>query len=449
MQSVGERQPRACGSAARAAALAGRWSTPSLACLGLVAVWRPKTRCVSAIQPKALACWPGAGDRLVHYRFEPDHYHRHRTACHLARIVDLVGHRLGVGAIWPAVTQPGEGTRVRRAGKTPPFRGPEGELLRGSIAEVKYLRIGGIDQWVMIRGRSTANPLLVVLHGGPGMSEMRFLRQFNAPIEDDFTVVYWDQRGTAKSFSSKIPRSSMTVERFVADLDELVEIVRARLGQEKVAIFGHSWGSLLGTLYAARFPEKVSLYIGGAQIADAAAAEAAAYALAVAAAKSRADRKALKTLRRIGPPPYDGKAVMTERTTMQRLDGQLSPRTVWGMLRVLFSGESSLLDAPAFYRGFRFSLDAMWAETSALDLRKLVPRLDMPVFFFLGRNDHWVPPETTVPYFEALQAPSKTLVWFEKSGHEMFVDEPGRFNEVMRSVVRPVLGARAVADVPG
>jgi pimeloyl-ACP methyl ester carboxylesterase len=310
---------------------------------------------------------------------------------------------------------------------------------------VSYLPIGGIDQWVMMRGRTIANPPLVVLHGGPGMSEMRFLRHYAARLEDDFTVIHWDQRGTAKSFSSKIPKSSMTVEQFLADLDELVEVVSSRLGHEKVAIFGHSWGSLLGTLYAARFPEKVSVYIGGAQIADAVAAEAASYALAVATATRRADGKALRKLRAIGPPPYDGKAVMTERTTMQRLDGQLSHRVIWGMLRVLFSGESSLLDAPAFYRGFRFSLDAMWAETSALDLNKLVPKLDMPVFFLLGRNDHWVPPETTVPYFEALQAPSKTLVWFEESGHEMFVDEPERFIEVMRSVVRPLLGARPVA----
>lgn len=317
-------------------------------------------------------------------------------------------------------------------------------MLPGSIAEVNYLPIGGIDQWVMIRGRTVANPPLVVLHGGPGMSEMRFLRHFNASIEDDFTVVYWDQRGTAKSFTAEIPKSSMTVEQFLADLDDLIEIVRARLGHKKVAILGHSWGSLLGTLYTARFPEKVSVYIGGAQIADAAAAEAASYALAVGAAKKQANRRALKKLREIGPPPYDGKAVMTERTTMQRLEGQLSLRAMWGMLRVLFSGESSLLDAPAFYRGFRFSLDAMWAETSALDLNKLVPKLDVPVFFLLGRNDRWVPPETTVPYFEALQAPSKTLVWFEKSGHEMFVDEPERFNEVMRSVVRPLLGAPAV-----
>jgi pimeloyl-ACP methyl ester carboxylesterase len=337
---------------------------------------------------------------------------------------------------------------MRHAGKTPPFRGANGELLPDSVAEAKYLRIGGIHQWVMFRGRDIANPPLIMLHGGPGMSEMRFFRHFNASLEDVFTVVHWDQRGTGKSFSRKVPESSMTVEQFVSDLDEIVDIVRTRFGAEKVAIFGHSWGSLLGALYAARFPTKVSVYVGAAQIADAAAAEAASYGLAVAAARRQRNRQALRKLRKIGPPPYDGKAVITERMTMQKLDGQLTPRLMLGTLRVLFGGESSLLDAPALYRGFRFSLDAMWRETSALDLNKLVPKLEVPVFFFLGRNDRWVPPETTVPYFDALEAPSKTLVWFEQSGHEMFVDEPSKFNEVMRDRVRPLLDVQLPHSEP-
>lgn len=92
-------------------------------------------------------------------------------------------------------------------------------------------------------------------------------------------------------------------------------------------------------------------------------------------------------------------------------------------------------------RGFRFSLDAMWAEISRLDLGRLVPALRMPVFFFLGRRDHWVPPETSVAYFDALAAPSKRLLWFEESGHEPFVDEPARFNAAMAELVRPVLAA--------
>ena len=328
---------------------------------------------------------------------------------------------------------------MKRLGRTRPFRGPDGEVLPGSIAEVKHLRIGGIDQWVMIRGESAGNPPLVLLHGGRGMSENAFLRNRNAALERGFTVVYWDQRGAGKSFDPAIPRSSMTVERFVADLDELVEAVRARVGQERVAIFGHSWGSLLGVLYAARFPEKVSVYVGGAQIGDAPAAEAASYAWALAEAERRGRRRALRALRAIGPPPYDARALWTERMWVNRFEGHVSAGSLWNMGRMMLGGpEFSVLDLPGLVRGFRFSLDALWAQASSIDLVKAVPALRMPVFFFLGRNDHWVPPETSVAYLGALAAPAKTLVWFERSGHEMFADEPAKFNAAMLRLVRPV-----------
>lgn len=310
------------------------------------------------------------------------------------------------------------------------------------IDEAGYRRLGGVDQWVMIRGENISNPPLVCLHGGPGFSETWLLRYFNAVLESSFTVVYWDQRGTGRSFNAGIPRSSMTVEQFIADLDELVDAVRARLGQRKVVIFGHSWGSALGVLYAARFPEKVSVYVGGAQIGDCAVGEAASYATALAEAERLGSRRALKKLRAIGPPPYASSSVFTERTVLQQLDGQLSPKALWNMGRIVLGGPaSSILDLPKTLRGFRFSLDALWPEVSTLNLLKLVPALRMPVFVFLGRRDHWVPPEASVAYFEALSAPSKTLVWFEQSGHEMFADEPDKFNRTMVELVRPAVAA--------
>src|SRR5229473_2319179 len=110
---------------------------------------------------------------------------------------------------------------------TPPFREPQGEILPGSISEINYVRLGELDQWVMIRGESVANPPLILLHGGPGFPEMRLFRRYNGPLERRFTVVYWDQRGAGKSFNPNIPKSSMTVEQFIADLDELVDTVCA------------------------------------------------------------------------------------------------------------------------------------------------------------------------------------------------------------------------------
>jgi pimeloyl-ACP methyl ester carboxylesterase len=292
----------------------------------------------------------------------------------------------------------------------------------------------------MIRGASTVNPPLIMLHGGPGLSETAFFRRFNSALEQSFTVVYWDQRGAGKSFRRDIPRSSMTVEQFVADLGELVDAVCHRLGNTKVAIFGHSWGSVLGVLYAARSPEKVAAYVGSGQIGDWAAAEAASYAYALAEAHRRGRRRALKKLHAIGPPPYTAEALLTERMLVSRFEGRMRPRSLWRVMRaVLGDRESSIFELPSAMRGFRFSLDAMWSDVSRLNLLEQVPALQMPVFFFLGRRDHWVPPETSVAFIDALRAPSKELVWFDESKHEPFVDEPAKFNAAMADLVRPVL----------
>jgi pimeloyl-ACP methyl ester carboxylesterase len=195
-----------------------------------------------------------------------------------------------------------------------------------SIAETAYRRLGGLDQWVMIRGESLVNPPLILLHGGPGLSETGLFRHVNAPLEESFTVVYWDQRGAGKSFDRNIPRSSLTVEQLIADLDELVDAVCTRLGKTSVAIFGHSWGSALGMLYAARFPEKVTAYVGSGQIGDWAAGESASYAFVLAEAQRRGRHRAVKKLRAIGPPPHTAESLWTQRMWLSRLEGRMAPR---------------------------------------------------------------------------------------------------------------------------
>lgn len=326
---------------------------------------------------------------------------------------------------------------MKHLGKTSPCRVP------GSIAEIHPLRLGGVEQWVMIRSERPANPPLILLHGGPGFSDTGFFRAFNAPLEESFTVVYWDQRGAGKSFARGLPRSSMTVAQFVADLDELVEWVRKRTGADRVVILGHSWGTALGVLYAARFSEKVAAYVGCAQVGDWAAAESASYALALAEAKRRDDRKAVEKLLAMGPPPHTPKNLFAERTLALRLAGQMGGRSIWNAARAILAPESSVLDLPRTVRGFRFSIEAMWAEVSRLNLLEAAPSLKMPVFFFLGRRDPWIPPQASVAYFDVLTAPSKKLVWFEESGHEPFVDEPAKFNAAMAELVRPLVGAEA------
>jgi pimeloyl-ACP methyl ester carboxylesterase len=299
---------------------------------------------------------------------------------------------------------------------TPPFRTFTGEIIPGSIAEANYQLLGGINQYVMIRGEKPDNPLLILLHGGPGLSDTPFFRKFNTVLEKSYTMVYWDQRGVGKSYDPVIPQSSMTIEQFITDLNELIDLVCSRFRKNKVTILGHSWGSALGVLYSARFPQKVAAYVGCGQYGDWSAAESASYGYTMTEAKRRNNRKALKELNAIGPPPYCASSLLKERTWLQRFEGQLRPGALWKMIRIFLGGpESSIFDLAKLLKGFQFSFNAMWDEVSRINLLKDAPSLQMPVFFLLGKNDHWVPPETSKTYFEVLNAPSKELVWFEKS----------------------------------
>lgn len=329
---------------------------------------------------------------------------------------------------------------MRRLGGTPPFLGPDGRVRPHSVAEVAYLRLGGVDQWVLIRGEGLANPPLILLHGGPGLSETTSFRRCLSPLERGFTLVYWDQRGAGRSYHRSIPRSSMTLERLLDDLDELVDAVRRRVGADQVAVLGHSWGSVLGALYAGRHPEKVSVYVGSGQVGDWQAGERASYELVVAEARRRGNRRAIRALEAIGRPPHTPDQVWTQRLWLNRFEDRLNLQTLWRLVRdFLGTPERSILDLPDRMRGFRFSVVSLWPEVSSLNLLEAVPSLGMPAFFFLGRHDRWVPPEIGAAYVDAVEAPSKRLVWFERSGHEPFVDEPEKFNASILGLVRPVV----------
>ena len=133
-------------------------------------------------------------------------------------------------------------------------------------------------------------------------------------------------------------------------------------------------------------------------------------------------------------------AATPSTATVVRLEGMMSPKSLLRYARAaLRSPESTLADLRRTRRGFRFTLDAMWDEVSKLNLIELAPALETPAFFFLARRDRWVPPELSMAYVDALEAPSKQVVWFEKSGHEMFVDEPEKFNRELMERVRPAV----------
>jgi proline iminopeptidase len=328
-----------------------------------------------------------------------------------------------------------------RFGSTPPFRDSAGIVVPGSVATTERMTLGGVEQSVTIRGRNAKAPILIWLHGGPGMDATGMWRFYNAALEDHFVVVYWTQRGTGRSYSSDIPIKSMNRAQFVADLDQLIGILKRRFGQEKVALAGHSWGTSIGVAYVQAHPANVAAYVGIGQIANAAEGERRSYAYTVAEAKKRGNAEALAELTKIGPPPYPLESLIIQRGWLEEFGGAWhEPRSLPQLMLTSYkASEITWYDGVKFMPGQEFSGNALGPEIDRVDWMGTATRFATPVFIVAGRYDHNTDADLAHEYFEKIEAPTKQFKWFEQSAHSPPFEEPAAFNAFMIDEVLPVV----------
>jgi pimeloyl-ACP methyl ester carboxylesterase len=335
---------------------------------------------------------------------------------------------------------------------TPAFRDAQGDPVPGSIAVAERWRVNGASESVIIRGRDRRNPVLIWLHGGPGSSETPVLRVLNGALEDHFTVVYWDQRLAGQTLVPFAPPpASLTVGQMLSDLEVVVDRVRARLGQDKVILVGHSWGTMLGVLYASRHPDKVASYVGIGQMSDKPRAEALSYDYALGQARRAGDPKALADLRRIGPPPYRRlEDVFVERAWLDRFGGvtyadMSLPKLVWIGLQ---ASEANWRDLYASLFAGPTASVLLEPQMQNTNLDRAYTRFETPVFIVDGRHDYVTSTVLAHAYFDRIAAPQKGFVLFECAGHNAHLEEPARFNAWMIDVVRPAaLGHQPAAGM--
>lgn len=300
----------------------------------------------------------------------------------------------------------------------------------------EWLNVNGVPQWLAVKGTPSVGPVLLILHGGPGGSETLLFRHFNRDLEQRFRVAYWDQRGAGRSYDPDNPPPNMTVAQFVRDLEVVMDHLRSRL-RVPIVLLGHSWGSALGLLYARDHPKSVAGFIGVGQVADQAAQEAASYAFALSEAQRRGNSKAVSELRAIGKPPYEVPALMVKNRWVETFGGYFAPGfgKVGLVVSALLKGETGIGEIRQLIAANEFSLRAMWPEVRTMDLPTLVPEVQVPVAFLLGRKDRQCPAELAAAYFERLRAPEKSLTWFERSAHNVPFEQPIEFNRKVVDLV--------------
>lgn len=309
---------------------------------------------------------------------------------------------------------------------------------KNGIAEIRKIELGGIQQWLLIRGQGIDKPVLLFLHGGAGTSEMGLVRKYNNELEQHFVVVNWDQRAAGKSCTREARASELSVDRFVKDTLELTEYLRRTLKQEKIFLVGHSWGSIIGMMAIEQRPEYYHAYVGTGQMSNIPRQERLGYKMVLDLAVERGIEKAVDELGSIGAPNRSGryidgmKGTAIERKWVTKLGGFFYAKSSMlpQMLELFACPEYSGLDCCRFLRGMTFSQKnkMMEHEVFELNLNETIPEVEVPVYFFLGRHDLNAPSTVSAEYLQNLIAPAKHLVWFENSAHSPCFEEAMKFN---------------------
>jgi pimeloyl-ACP methyl ester carboxylesterase len=307
------------------------------------------------------------------------------------------------------------------------------------------VRIGGIEQFVTIRGKDRRNPVLLVLHGGPGYVETPLSWWYAHAWEEYFTVVEWDQRGAGKTYLLNDPKAvapTMNPAQFHRDTDEMVTWLRTSLGKKKIFVIGHSWGSYLGLELARRHPDWLYAYIGTGQAANSAESERRGWRFAMDAARKAGNAQAVAELEAAAPYPAPGKPlkdIAAVHRWIDRFGGVMAYRTDQEdeSHAARLSPDYADAEAPHIYDGNGYSEEFLLPMVLSLDLSG-VTSLKCPLILLEGRFDRTVNADVARDWFDRMKAPEKHWVWFENSAHEPMSEEPGKFLLSLVRYARPI-----------
>jgi pimeloyl-ACP methyl ester carboxylesterase len=303
------------------------------------------------------------------------------------------------------------------------------------------VQLGESTQWIRIRAANPRNPLLLLVQQGPGLPMINEAQRFERVLSlaDDFTVIYWDQRGCGRSLRSANATRELSIQTMVGDTERLLAMLCDRFDRPAV-VAGFSMGATLAALATARRPDLVATLVTVGMDINAAAAGKSAYEFALATAQAGKVRRAIRQLQAIAPPPHlEPKEFATLERWAANFGGVRGGQTYNSMVRSLLlsllrSPDYSLADTIRTLRGITAAQAALLPELAALDLTRALTRLNSPVVMVQGRRDQVAPASFAERYAELLEAPSKQLVWFEHSAHMPHLEEPERFRGLLAQV---------------
>lgn len=311
------------------------------------------------------------------------------------------------------------------------------------IDEASFVPIGGIEQWITIRGQDRSNPVILFVHGGPGDTTNPYSMPYFAAWEKVFTVVQWDERGAGKTFGRSGPsvKPTMTLDRLAQDGVEVTEYLRSHMGKRKIILVAHSFGTILGLRMVQARPDLFFAYVGTGQVADETREYTIAYNALLKKAESTHNDEAIEELKAIGLPPYpDWKGYQVQRKWANRFEH--ADEFLAGTMALSLSTPGyTVRDLNDNIDGQSFSGDALVPQARSATMKDLGLKFALPMFFFEGTEDFTTPTTLAREYLNALHAPVKEFVPIP-GGHFAVFMNSDEFLRQLAVRVRP-LAAKA------
>lgn len=327
------------------------------------------------------------------------------------------------------------------------------------INEARYIELGGVRQWITIRGQDRGNPILLYLHGGPGGAISDFSYTFQRPWEDYFVVVHWDQRGYGRSnVDTAAVHGTTTKERYINDGIELIEYLTKRFGQPKVVLVGQSWGTLLGAEIAHRRPDLLYVLTSFGQLTGWESSYEEIRLLLLDLGKRTGDNALVKRMTDVGPIPV-GKSPGPFLAAMDPVWDEMNRR---GYSWHTITGSPAPIDDRIFLpaailsptisderlyqwirgAGENDNYDFLHPTLSGWNLERDVgTTFAVPYVLVMGHYDWQTPVNLAQAFFEKVCAPYKVYVELPNSAHGAILEEPGRaFMALMQQALPAVRG---------
>ena len=313
----------------------------------------------------------------------------------------------------------------------------------------EFVSVRGDRQNIRIRAAKEGLPVLLFLHGGPGVCDRHFVLKNQSRLAQEYTMVCWDQRGSGKSYTKDIEKQELSVQTYVDDAEALIDLLRERFHTEKVIVAAHSWGTVIGTFLARRCPEKIAAYVAQGMFIDGSENELESYRFCVREAERLGDKKAMKALSGISPVngryPSD-KAMMTQRNYLSKFGGGTYKKRE-GMLRSLLlpllkTPEYTLADVVKYAKGGLYLSKKLWNDVVSVSFLD-VTHLSVPVIVTQGEHDYNTPTKIASAWFDRLDAPFKKWVSFAESAHSPIFEEPEKWGKEVSAALQEALGGQS------